>query len=55
MLPALTKAGVDPTDIDTLSERLYAEGGDEQISALGPMIGVWARQPGQHLALGAHA
>ena len=55
MLPALTKAGVDPTDIDTLSERLYAEGGDEQISALGPMIGVWARQPGQHLALGAPA
>lgn len=57
MLPALTKAGVDPADIDidTLSERLYPEGGDEQISALGPMIGVWARQPGQRLALGAHA
>lgn len=57
MLPALTKAGVDPADIDidTLSERLYAEGGDEQISALGPMIGVWARQPGQRLVLGAHA
>jgi SAM-dependent methyltransferase len=48
MLPTLLKAGVDPTDIgiDTLAERLYAEGGDEQISALGPLIGVWARNPG---------
>jgi SAM-dependent methyltransferase len=48
MLPKLTKAGVDPTDIDidTLSERLYAEGGDQQISALGSFIGVWAHKPG---------
>jgi SAM-dependent methyltransferase len=48
MLPALTQAGIDPldVDIDTLAERLYAEGGDEQISAHGPIIGVWARQPG---------
>jgi hypothetical protein len=48
MLPALTQAGIDPVDvdIDTLAERLYAEGGDEQISAHGPIIGVWARKPG---------
>jgi SAM-dependent methyltransferase len=48
MLPTLTKAGVDPMDIDvdTLSERLYAEAGDEQNSARGPIIGVWARKPG---------
>jgi ubiquinone/menaquinone biosynthesis C-methylase UbiE len=47
MVPSLTAAGVDPIeiDIDTLAERLYAEGGDEQISALGPFIGVWARKP----------
>jgi hypothetical protein len=47
MLPTLIALGVDPVDIaiDTLAERLYAEGGDEQISALGPMIGVWARLP----------
>ena len=47
MMPTLTAAGVDPTDIDidTLADRLYAEGGDDQISALGPMIGVWARKP----------
>jgi hypothetical protein len=48
MLPTLTKVGVDPMDIDidTLSDRLYAEGGDKQISALGPFIGVWAHKPG---------
>jgi ubiquinone/menaquinone biosynthesis C-methylase UbiE len=47
MVPVLTAAGVDPIeiDIDTLAERLYAEGGDQQISALGPFIGVWARKP----------
>ena len=47
MLPTLTAAGVDPMeiDIDTLAERLYAEGGDQQISAMGPFIGVWARKP----------
>jgi 2-polyprenyl-3-methyl-5-hydroxy-6-metoxy-1,4-benzoquinol methylase len=47
MLPTLATAGVDPAeiDIDTLADRLYAEGGDEQISALGPLIGVWARKP----------
>lgn len=46
MLPRLTEAGVDPVDvdIDTLSERLYAEGGDERILAHGPLIGVWARK-----------
>lgn len=48
MMPTLMAAGVYPTeiDIDTLADRLYAEGGDDQISALGPMIGVWARKPG---------
>jgi hypothetical protein len=47
MLPALMTAGIDPieVDIDTLAERLYGEGGDQQISALGPFIGVWARKP----------
>jgi hypothetical protein len=47
MLPTLTALGVDPiaVDIDTLAERLYTEGGDEQISALGPLIGVCARKP----------
>jgi hypothetical protein len=47
MLPTLTAAGVDPIeiDIDTLAERLYAEGGEQQISAMGPFIGVWARKP----------
>jgi ubiquinone/menaquinone biosynthesis C-methylase UbiE len=47
MMQTLTAAGVDPADIDidTLADRLYAEGGDDQISALGPMIGVWARRP----------
>jgi SAM-dependent methyltransferase len=47
MLPTLIAAGIDPNevDIDTLAERLYAEGGDEQISALGPVMGVWARKP----------
>jgi len=47
MLPTLIALGVDPIDIDidTLADRLYAEGGDEQISVLGPMIGVWARKP----------
>jgi len=47
MVPALTAAGVDPDelDIDTLAERLYADGGDQQISAMGPFIGVWARKP----------
>jgi hypothetical protein len=47
MLPALTAAGVDPVeiDIDTLAERLYADGGDQMISAMGPFIGVWARKP----------
>jgi SAM-dependent methyltransferase len=47
LLPALTSAGVDPAEIgiDTLDERLYAEGGDEQITAVGPIIGVWAQLP----------
>jgi 2-polyprenyl-3-methyl-5-hydroxy-6-metoxy-1,4-benzoquinol methylase len=47
MLPTLIALGVDPDDIDidTLAERLYAEGGDEHISVLGPVIGVWARKP----------
>ena len=47
MMPALTAAGVDPTeiDIDTLAERLYVEAGDQQIRAVGPYIGVWARKP----------
>jgi SAM-dependent methyltransferase len=47
LLPALTAAGVDPTeiDIDTLAERLYAEAGDQQIRAVGLHIGVWARKP----------
>jgi SAM-dependent methyltransferase len=47
MVPTLTAAGVDliEIDIDTLAERLYAEGGDQQISAMGPFIGVWARKP----------
>jgi SAM-dependent methyltransferase len=47
MLPTLSAAGIDPNDIDidTLAERLYAEAGDEQISALGPLIGVSARKP----------
>jgi hypothetical protein len=47
MVPTLTVAGVDPVeiDIDTLAERLYAEGGDQQMSAMGPFIGVWARKP----------
>jgi SAM-dependent methyltransferase len=47
MVPALTSAGVDPgeIDIDTLAERLYADGGDQMISAMGPFIGVWARKP----------
>jgi SAM-dependent methyltransferase len=47
MVPTLIAAGVDPTeiDIDTLAERLYAEGGDQQISAMGPFIGVCARRP----------
>jgi 2-polyprenyl-3-methyl-5-hydroxy-6-metoxy-1,4-benzoquinol methylase len=47
MLPALTGASVDPNDIDidTLADRLYAEAGDEQISALGPLMGVYAHKP----------
>jgi SAM-dependent methyltransferase len=47
MMPTLTAAGVDATeiDVDTLADRLYAEGGDDQISALGPILGVWARKP----------
>ena len=47
MMSTLTAAGVDPTEIDigTLADRLYAEGGDDQISALAPVIGVWARKP----------
>jgi 2-polyprenyl-3-methyl-5-hydroxy-6-metoxy-1,4-benzoquinol methylase len=47
MIPALAAAGVDPTeiDIDTLAERLYVEAGDEQIRAIGPYMGVWARKP----------
>jgi SAM-dependent methyltransferase len=47
MLPTLAAVGVDPNDIDidTLADRLYAEAGDEQISALGPLIGVCARKP----------
>jgi hypothetical protein len=47
MLPVLESAGVTPTDIDidTLADRLYAEGGDDQISAVGPCFGVWARKP----------
>jgi SAM-dependent methyltransferase len=49
MLPTLTALGIDPAEIgiDTLAERLYAEGGDEQISVLGPLIGVWARKTDQ--------
>jgi SAM-dependent methyltransferase len=47
MVPTLAAVGVDPIeiDIDTLAERLYAEGGDQQISAMGPFIGVWASKP----------
>jgi hypothetical protein len=47
MMPTLTAAGIDANeiDIDTLADRLYAEGGDDQISALGPIIGVWPRKP----------
>jgi ubiquinone/menaquinone biosynthesis C-methylase UbiE len=47
MMPTLTAAGIDPDEInvDTLADRLYAAGGDDQISALGPMIGVWASKP----------
>jgi SAM-dependent methyltransferase len=47
MLPGLIAAGIDPNeiDIDTLADRLYAEAGDEQISALGPLIGVYAYKP----------
>jgi len=47
MMPRLIAAGIERTDIDidTLADRLYAEGGDDQISAFGPMIGVWARKP----------
>jgi hypothetical protein len=47
MMPALTAAGVDAAeiDIDTLAERLYTEAGDQQIRAMGPFIGVWARKP----------
>jgi 2-polyprenyl-3-methyl-5-hydroxy-6-metoxy-1,4-benzoquinol methylase len=47
MLPRLTAAGISTHDIDieTLADRLYTEAGDEQISALGPLVGVWARKP----------
>jgi len=47
MVPTLTAAGVDPNEIDinTLADRLYADGGDQQISAMGPFIGVWAHKP----------
>jgi SAM-dependent methyltransferase len=47
MLPSLTAVGISPEDIDidTLADRLYAEAGDEQICALGPIIGVCARKP----------
>ena len=47
MLPTLITRGIDPTDIDidTLAQRLYTEGGDEQMNVIGPMIGVWARKP----------
>jgi len=47
MIPALTAAGVDPADIDvdTLADRLYDHGGDEQIAAVGPLTGVWAMRP----------
>jgi SAM-dependent methyltransferase len=47
MLPSLTAAGISPEDIaiDTLADRLYAAAGDEQICALGPLIGVCARKP----------
>jgi ubiquinone/menaquinone biosynthesis C-methylase UbiE len=47
MLPTLLALGVDRNDIDidTLAERLYTEGGDEHISVLGPVLGVWARKP----------
>jgi SAM-dependent methyltransferase len=47
MLPTLTAAGVDPADIDidTLAERLYDDGGDDQIAAVGPLTGVSAMRP----------
>jgi ubiquinone/menaquinone biosynthesis C-methylase UbiE len=47
MVPRLTAAGVDPgeIDIDTLTDRLHAEGGDQMICALGSIIGVWGRAP----------
>lgn len=46
MLPVLADAGVDvgSIGIDTLADRLYADGGDSQISVIGPMLGVWARK-----------
>jgi SAM-dependent methyltransferase len=38
IIPTLTAAGVDPTeiDIDNLADRLYAEGGDDPDQRLGP-------------------
>jgi hypothetical protein len=56
MVSTLTAAGVDPDeiDIDTLADRIYAGGGDQQISAMGPFIGVWARKPEQRIEPGDH-
>jgi SAM-dependent methyltransferase len=47
LMPMLTAAGINSTeiDVDTLADRLYADGGDDQICAHGPIIGVWARKP----------
>jgi SAM-dependent methyltransferase len=47
MLPALERAGVDPEeiDIDTLGDRMRADGGNGQLSVVGPLLGVWARKP----------
>ena len=44
-MSTLTAAGVDPTeiDIDTLADRLYAKGGDDQIARWAPCIGVGSR------------
>ena len=47
MSPVLTRDGVDPADIDidTLADRLHAQHGDGRITAMGPLLGVWARKP----------
>lgn len=33
-------------DIANLADRLCDEDGDERITALGPLLGTWARRPG---------